>query len=308
MASDDRYAQFVTHFDGVVKQGEPLNKYTTFRTGGPADLFVEAQDSTSLSRAIKLARELEIPHFLVGGGSNLLVSDKGFRGLIVRNLVRKLVVEGHDIIAGAGEDLDRVVNFATENGLTGFEFGAGIWGSIGGAVYGNAGAFGSQISAVLTEAELVDGEGNIRVESNEYFRFAYRHSYLKETKEIVTYARFGLAPGDKAAIRKRTEEIYAARNARHPDQPCSAGCFFKNIEDLRQPHGKLPAGKLLEEAGAKFLTVGGAAVFERHANIIVNKGNACSKDIRLLADLMKQKVKEKFNIELSEEVASIGDF
>jgi UDP-N-acetylmuramate dehydrogenase len=192
--------------------------------------------------------------------------------------------------------------------LTGLEFAAGIWGSIGGAVYGNAGAFGSCMADIVLSAEVMDAGGQLREEPNEYFRFAYRHSRLKETKEIVTTVRLGLKPGSAAEIAARVAEIRDTRCGKHPTTACSAGCFFKNIDDPSQPHGKMPAGKLLDDIGAKEIRVGGAAVFDKHANIIVNTGTATSKDIRELADILKRKVKEKFNIDLVEEVISLGDF
>lgn len=308
MAPDTRYDRFAASFDGPVKKNEPLSAYTTFRTGGNADLFIDVTDSGALAQAIRLSRHLNIPCFLIGGGSNLLVSDSGYRGLIIRNSLRCLEVKGSEVKAGAGELLDTVVDFATDRSLTGFEFAAGIWGTVGGAVYGNAGAFGSQVGAILREAEIIDANGEIRVEPQAYFRFAYRHSRLKETGEIVTWARFVLEPGDKAEIGKRTAEIRALREHKHPVTPCSAGCFFKNVEDDGAPSGKLAAGKLLEEIGAKDLTVGGAGVFGKHANIIVNTGSASSKDIRRLADILKERVRKRFNIELQEEVISLGEF
>jgi len=308
MDTAQKYSQFVESFSGAVKRGEPMALYTTYRTGGPADLFIDAVSAELLAEAIQLARKYDITCFVVGDGSNLLVSDSGYRGLIIRNRILGREVKGTELICGAGELLDRIVDYATDNSLTGIEFGAGIWGTIGGAIYGNAGAFGSQVSAILKSAELVDGQGDIRTVENAYFKFAYRHSHLKRTGEIVTRACFDLLPGDKVKIGQRTQEIRDLRGRKHPAEPCSAGCFFKNIEDPEQPHGKLPAGKLLEEAGAKNISVGKAAVFDYHANIIVNTGGAKSKDIRELADILKQKVKEKFNIELQEEVICLGEF
>ena len=308
MGLDTRYSRFVERFGGGVRRTEPLSAYTTFRTGGAADLFVDATDADSLSRAVSLSQELTIPFFVIAGGSNLLVSDDGYRGLIIRNSILRRDVQGNEITAGAGESLNEVVDFATERSLTGLEFAAGIWGTIGGAVYGNAGAFGSQIGSVLKFAEVVDRDGKVRTEGRDYFRFSYRHSVLKETGEIVTVACFELQSGKRRDIERRTEEIRSLRSRRHPVTPCSAGCFFKNVEDATQPHGKLPAGKLLEEVGAKAMRVGGAAVFAEHANIIVNTGAASSKDIRRLADILKEKVRQRFSIELQEEVVSLGEF
>lgn len=308
MALDVQHSRFIEEYGGPVRQRELLSAYTTFRTGGEADLFIDVTAVDELAAAIRLARKYKIPYFVIGGGSNLLVGDGGFRGLIIRNSLRRLEVKHRDIVAGAGENLDRVVDFATEGSLTGLEFAAGIWGTVGGAVFGNAGAFGSQVGAILAYAELIDAQGRARIEENDYFRFAYRHSILKQTHEIVTHACFRLEPGERVEIAQRTAEIRRLRCQKHPVTPCSAGCFFKNIDDAGQPHGKLAAGKLLEEVGAKELSIGGAAVFPGHANIIINTGLATSKDIRRLADILKEKVKDRFNIELKEEVISLGDF
>lgn len=302
------YNQFIQAYGEPVKRNEPMSAHTTFGTGGEADLFIDATDTGSLSRAIQLARGLSIPYFVIGEGSNLLVSDTGFRGLIVRNCIPGLEVKGNMVTAGAGENLNRVVDYATGCALTGFEFAAGIWGTIGGAIYGNAGAFGSQISSLLDSAELMDKTGNLRWEDNAYFAFAYRHSKLKETGEIVVRGRFRLEPGDRENVSRRVDEIRELRRGKHPVDPCRAGCFFKNVPAPDEPHGKLPAGRLLEEIGAKTMTVGGAGVFDRHANIIVNRGGASSKDIRKLADMMKEKVKERFHVELEEEVICLGEF
>jgi len=308
MVLDEKYSTFVKKYDGPVRKNELLSAYTTFQTGGEADLFVETTDADHLKMALRLARQLEIPYFIIGGGSNLLISDEGFRGLIIRNCIRLLEVKKKGIIAGAGESLDDLVDFATDHGLTGLEFAAGIWGTVGGAIYGNAGAYGGQIGNILDYAELIDWEGNIRTEQHAYFRFSYRHSVLKETGETITYAGFNLDTGDRSGIGARTAEIRGLRALKHPTKPCSAGCFFKNVEDPREPFGKLAAGKLLEEVGAKELKVGGAAVFGEHANIIVNTGTATSKDIRQLADILKERVKKKFGIELNEEIICLGKF
>ena len=300
--------RFVELYGEPVKRDEILAPYTTLGTGGKADLFVDVSSAEQLARAINLAGELDIKFFVIGGGSNLLVGDLGFRGLIIRNRLMGRKVQGKSLIVGAGEDLDLIVDFAADNSLTGMEFAAGIWGTIGGAVYGNAGAFGSEIGNILHEAEIVDFKGNIRREPGKYFEFTYRHSKLKKTKEIVTEATFELDSGDKGEIDRRTLEIRQLRKHKHPVDIGSAGCFFKNIEDPHQEYGKLPAGKLLEEIGAKTLSVGDARVFEKHANIIVNTGRARAKDIRTLADILKKKVKEKFGLDLEEEIISLGDF
>lgn len=305
---ENRYRWFVEQYQGEVRHNEKLSPYTSFRTGGPADLFVEIVSREELIRAVKLATEAAIPYFVIGGGSNLLVSDQGYRGLIIRNQIMGLSVKDDEILAGAGESLNQLVDYATECSLSGLEFGAGIWGTVGGAIYGNAGAFGSQIGSVLKYAELIDDSGKIRTESRAYFDFGYRHSRLKKTKEVICAACFELDSKPRSEIEEKTTEIRQRRRRSHPTTPCSAGCFFKNIEDPSQPNGKLAAGKLLEEVGAKETKAGRAAVFEGHANIIINGGGASSKEIRQLADILKQKVKDRFNIELQEEVICLGDF
>ncbi len=286
-----------------------LAQFTSFKTGGPAKYFYSAQTIDDIVRAVKAANEFVLRYFILGGGSNLLVSDQGFDGLIIKVDVRgiKLVSEA-EIESGAGEELMSLVSFATEMSLTGLEFASGIWGTVGGAIYGNAGAYGSEIGSVLTEAVLVDKDGNIKTVDRGYCRFGYRDSYLKTTGEIVVKALFQLKKGNKQQVKQQVEEILSLRRSKHPTDGMSAGCFFKNIPDPNEEHGKIPAGRLLEQVGAKELAVGGAKVFEKHANIIVNTGSATSQDIRRLADILKQKVYEQFGIELQEEVIQIGKF
>lgn len=308
MDSQARYDRFMASYGGPVERDVSLSAYTTFRTGGDADLFVQVQSTEALARAVATARQAEIPCFVLGDGSNLLVSDEGYRGVIIRNRITGLTVQGTEVTAGAGEPLDALVDFAGDHALAGLEFAAGIWGTVGGAVYGNAGAFGSSVGSRLVRAEIIDGTGSVRVEEHDYFRFSYRWSRLKQTGEIVATAGFGLEPGDRRVIAERVAEIRRLRREKHPERPCSAGCFFKNIEDRRQPEGKLAAGRLLEEVGAKSLRVGDAAVFDKHANIIINAGHATSQEIRRLADILKKRVKDRFGVELEEEVICLGDF
>jgi UDP-N-acetylmuramate dehydrogenase len=285
-----------------------MAQFTSFRTGGPAALFLRAQTGEEAAQAVLQAERLGLPFFLLGGGSNLLVSDLGYDGLVIKMDVRGLSrVDATTIECGAGEDLMALVRYAAEQGLTGLEFAAGIWGTVGGAIYGNAGAFGGEIGDVLVDALLIGQDGKIRTVDKEYCRFAYRDSYLKVSHEIVVSAHLRLQPGDRATVEKKIEEILELRVAKHPDQ-LTAGCFFKNIPDPKEPYGKLPAGRLLEQIGAKQLSVGGAKVFERHANIIINTGTASAADICALAALLKQKVKERFGIELQEEVIKLGTF
>ena len=298
----------VEAFGSTLEFNRDLAPLTSYKTGGRARYFLAAESAGEIIRAVRSAERLGLPFFLMGSGSNLLVSDDGYDGLVVRVSVggMKLLSET-EIECGAGEELKDLVDFATENGLSGLEFAAGIWGTVGGAVYGNAGAFGGEIGSILTSATLVDHDGRVHDVTPSELGFAYRHSVLKETHEVVVTTRFRLTPADRATVRSKVEEILQARSQRHPESG-SAGCFFKNIPDPTQEHGKLPAGRLLEQVGAKQMRVGGARVYEKHANIIVNSGNATSTDIRRLADILKQKVREQFGIELQEEVQQLGHF
>jgi UDP-N-acetylmuramate dehydrogenase len=302
-------SEVISAFGPNLEFGVSLDAYTSYGTGGKARFFIIADTASEVVKYVKAAKRLKINHFLLGGGTNLLVSDDGFDGVAIKMDIRGLrTVEQATILCGAGENLMSLVNFATSQGLSGLEFAAGIWGSVGGAIYGNAGAFGGDIASILRNVTLIDHDGNERVEPADYCRFGYRDSHLKTSKEVIAEATFQLSPGNKDEIQARVDEILKLRDGKHPNDGMSAGCFFKNIPDETQPHGKLPAGKLLDEAGVKGMQVGGARVFDKHANIIVNVGGATSKDIRILADKMKDKVREKFGILLEEEVQQIGNF
>lgn len=302
-------ASLLAAFGPNLEFARELAPLTSYRTGGRAKYFLAAQSADEIRRAIDSARRLSIPYYVIGGGSNLLVSDFGYDGMIIKVDVRGFhLVDNVTVECGAGEDLMALVDFATDNSLTGLEFAAGIWGSVGGAIYGNAGAFGGELGNLVQSATLLSQDGEIKTVGPEYCRFAYRDSYLKTTHEVVVDVRIGLQRGNREEIAQKVKEILDLRETKHPNAGMSAGCFFKNIPDPREKFGKLPAGRLLEEVGAKQMSVGGAKVFEKHANIIVNTGNATSADIRKLADLLKAKVKEKFGIELQEEVQQLGRF
>jgi UDP-N-acetylmuramate dehydrogenase len=302
-------ATLVASFGPDLEFAKELAPMTSYQTGGRAKYFISARSAGEITRAVKAAERLGFPHFILGGGTNLLVSDEGFDGIIIKVDVTGISVETPDSIrCGAGEQLMALVDFATEHSLSGLEFAAGIWGTVGGAIYGNAGAFGGEIGPLAAQLTLVDAHGVVRTVGPEECRFAYRDSFLKESHEVVVDALFALRPGDRVRIAAKVAEILAARDGKHPNDGLSAGCFFKNIPDPKEKFGKLPAGRLLDEIGAKGMSVGGAKVFDKHANIIVNTGTATSKEIRQLADILKEKVKAKFGIELQEEVIQIGRF
>lgn len=286
-----------------------LAPLTSFKTGGRARYFLSVESVDEAVRSIKAARRLNIPYFVMASGSNLLVSDEGYDGLVIKMDIKGLATHPNaEVEVGAGEQLMTLVNFATTSSLTGLEFAAGIWGTVGGAVYGNAGAFGGEIGNLITSVTVVSDDGSRKVLSQSECGFSYRHSALKDGRDVIVAVRLKLTPGDPEATQTRVNEVLAAREGKHPNDGRSAGCFFKNIPDPKEEHGKLPAGRLLDQVGAKELSVGGAKVFDKHANIIVNTGDASSKDIRQLADIMKQRVLDRFGIELEEEIRQLGRF
>jgi UDP-N-acetylmuramate dehydrogenase len=301
--------KLISAFGQNLEISKDLSQYTSFNTGGKARYFIAVHSVEEIVRTVKASNQLSIPFFILGGGSNLLISDSGFDGLVIRIEVTGIeLVNPNTISCGAGENLMNLINFATGKSLTGLEFAAGIWGTVGGAIYGNAGAYGGDIGTHITELTLVDSNALVKTVPSSYCRFGYRDSYLKVTHEIIVNAKMALQPGKREGIEQKINEILTLRLGKHPVTRGSAGCFFKNIPDPKEPHGKLPAGRLLDEVGAKGLSVGGAKVFDKHANIIVNTGNATSKDIRQLADILKQKVFERFGVNLEEEVVQIGNF
>ncbi len=302
-------ATMLSAFGPNLEFAKEMAPLTTYQTGGKSRYFLDVHSSAEIIRAIEAARNLQVPYFVLGGGSNLLLSDSGYEGLIIKIDIKGMTLTNDGIIeVGAGEELMGLVRFAASNSLTGMEFLAGIWGTVGGAIYGNAGAFGGEIGNIVTEATIIDKNDQVRIVDPGYCRFGYRNSAFKSSHEIIVGAKVKLEKGDQKAIEDKISQILQAREERHPVDGRSCGCFFKNIPDPKEKFGKLPAGRLLEEIGAKELSVGGAKVFAKHANIIVNTGNATSKDIRQLADILKQRVKERFGIELEEEVQLLGKF
>lgn len=286
-----------------LKPKEKLGPYTTFGIGGEADFFYVARKPKDLIKAIQSAKELSLPFFVLGRGSNVLVSDSGFKGLVIKNQCDRVILSDKEITCQSGALLDDLVSLSCADSLSGLEFAAGIPGTVGGAVYGNAGAWGKTVGDLLSEAVILNSPGRIERVPKEYFEFGYRESRLKKNKDILLSATFGLKPEEKEKIKKEIEDNLEERRKRLPQKEKSAGCFFKNVVD----HGKkISAGFLLDQVGAKRMRQGDAAVFEGHANILINSGRAKAENIRRLASLLKGKVREKFGIELEEEVVYLS--
>lgn len=306
-ASMDFSAKFLESVGKPLKRNVSLREYSHFRIGGMADYFFEATSTSELSETICLARDFQIPFYVIGGGYNILFSDEGYRGLILKNSVvgiKKL--SDTEIEVYSGTHLLKVLNFCTENSLSGLEFMAGIPGTVGGAVFGNAGAFDKNIGGYLQRAFILDSNSKTVRVDNAHFKFSYRHSGLKEHHNILLKASFVVEESEKADSANKIQGILDKRKARHPpwDTAC-AGSYFKNPTlDGR----KTPAAKLLDKVGAKGQRVGGASVYKHHANFIINSENATARDVLDLASELKRRVQEEYGIVLKEEVIYLPEF
>lgn len=282
---------------------EPMKKHTTFQVGGEADCLITVESAEELKGLIKYLNVIEIPYLLLGNGSNLLVSDDGYRGVVIKTKgsFSGITVEGELITAQSGALMSQVAKAAYDNGLTGFEFAAGIPGTVGGGVVMNAGAYGGEMAHVVESVEAVDASGELLVMDNSAMEFGYRKSAIKNQPFVVTQVTFKLQRGDKEQIKARMDELAAARRDKQPLEFPSAGSTFK------RPEGYF-AGKLIMDSGFRGYTVGGAQVSEKHCGFVINRNSATAKDI---SDLMKDVadgVYEKFGIQLEPEVIRIGRF
>ena len=289
-----------------------LRDYTTFKLGGPCPVLIECQTPRELQETIQSLAKEKKTFILIGGGSNLVVSDSGIDNAVIRYLSDAPLIErqGNDIIVSGSTILDDLALFCVQEGLIGLNYTTGIPGTVGGAVVGNAGAWGKQVGDVLKSAIILDKNGNSKEVNNKYFGFEYRHSRLKETDEIVSEIRFALMPSDPIALARERAEILKMRAEKHPDLsqfPC-AGSFFRNIEATSKADRRQAAGGFLEDAGGKKLQVGGAKIFEKHANIIVKSENCTAQDIYDLHLRMIKIVEDKFNLHLNREVRFVGNF
>jgi UDP-N-acetylmuramate dehydrogenase len=279
-----------------------LSVHTTMRVGGPADLYAQARDVAHLSSLVRFARRHEIPYLVLGRGSDLVVSDAGIRGLVILNRAEGARVEGTRLVAESGLPLASAATMTQEAGLTGLEFGLAVPGSVGGAVWANAGAHGSDIAAVLESATVLRADGTEAVEPVSAMGLGYRESRFKHSPgDLILGANFNLSPDDPAAIESRLAEIRAWRREHQPLTRPSAGSIFRN------PPGD-SAGRLIDACGLRGSRLGGAAISEKHANFIVNMAEATAADIRSLAERARQAVSDEFAIELEYEVQFIGDW
>lgn len=281
---------------------EPMKKHTTFRTGGNADVFVTPKDVESLAETLRYCREHELPVTVVGNGSNLLVADAGIRGVVVQigEKMSGITHDGHTITAKAGTMLSALSKKALELSLTGLEFASGIPGTVGGAVVMNAGAYGGEIQDTLVSVGVLTKDLTVLEIPCEQLELSYRHSIIPTEEYIVLWAKFSLVEGNKEEMKTRMQEFAQARQEKQPLQFPSAGSTFK------RPEGYF-AGRLIEDAGLKGKTIGGAQVSLKHAGFIINIGDATTKDILDLIAYCQKEVQEKFGVQIETEVKYIGE-
>ncbi|MFC1721803.1 UDP-N-acetylmuramate dehydrogenase [Patescibacteria group bacterium] len=298
---------------------KPLKDYTTFRIGGPAKYFIEVKEVSRFVEIMTFVREHKLRFFILAGGSNVLFLEEGFPGLVIKNSTGEIKRQGNNLIVDSGYDLHGVVRYACKEGLAGLEKLAWIPGSIGGSVYGNAGAYGSSIGDLVRSVEVFDlQDGQLKEFSASHCEFSYRNSAFKSRNYVILRVILEFKQGDTDVMFSKCEDINQERKAKNPQLP-SAGCFFKNIPiaDVKNnkevqgyleglPGDKIPAGLLIDKLGLKGKTIGGAMISKKHANFIVNNGNATADNVLKLADLVKTKVRDTFGIQMELEVLIVG--
>ncbi len=315
-----------------LKKDESLAKHTYFKLGGPADLLYEAKTVDELANAVQSAILYKVPYLVIGGGSNILVTDAGFRGLVIKNKSTQIILKGFagQMTKGAtnkpGRQLDLkeaivqsdsgvpanlLIRYTLDQGLSGLEDMLGLPGTVGGAVYNNSHHLDKLFGDHILEVDVLDLDGKIKKYGQKELKFDYDYSIFHKTKEIVLSATFQLNRGDKDALWEISNAAVKRRASTQPLGAPSSGCIFKNIPladamRIGTPDTTQSVGYLLDKAGLKGLRVGGAFVSDIHANFIVNDGTATSKDVLDLVALIKSKIKEKFGVDLQEEVIIIG--
>lgn len=282
---------------------ELMSRHTTFRVGGEAACLIKVLNSKELSKIITFLRQTEHEFFVLGNGSNLLVSDNGYEGVVLKleGEFSEIKTDGLKIISGAGASLAAVARTAMEEGLTGMEFASGIPGTMGGAIVMNAGAYDGEMKQVVKEVTVMDQEGNVLVLDNDTMEFGYRTSVIKNRPFIVLSVVLELQEGEKAEIKKKMDDFAERRREKQPLEYASAGSTFK------RPEGYF-AGKLIMDAGLRGFSIGGARVSDKHCGFIINTGNASATDIAELIAEVQERVKEQFGVMLEPEIIRIGQF
>lgn len=294
---NEKIAQIFSEAESLgcpAQRGALLKEYTTFKIGGKCDLLVNLNGEESAIKLIPLAERLEVPYYIFGKGSNLIVDSSGIDGVVFvfgdnfSNIVQK---DDTTLICSSGTSIPQICEACLEKGLSGFEFAYGIPGTLGGAVYMNAGAWGGEIKDVVTDVKAMDRQGNIKVYNLSELHFSYRHSRFSETKEVILSAQIHLKKSDKNEIKSKMDELYQRRKSRQPIEFPSAGSMFKNPEGTS-------ASLLIDQCGLKGRSVGDVEVSTKHAGFIINKGNADFSQLMKLIEIVKETVKEKKGFEL----------
>jgi len=311
---------------GTVKENEPMANHTTFKIGGPAKYFYVAKNSDELLLAVKTAQDLNLPYFILGWGSNLVVADNGFAGLVIKTLSENFEVRGEEIFAEAGVNLSRLVGEAARAGLTGLEFASGIPGTVGGAARGNAGAYGKGFGDVIKKVKVYQN-GQVQELTKEEMKYSYRQSLVKQTGGIILSVVVGLKNGDSQTIHAEVLKIIKDRNDKLPYEP-SAGCIFQNIEldkvaidpqkaikelDITEKEwqeatafGKLPIGFVIDHLGLKNKTIGGCKISDKHCAFFINTGEAKAEHVMMLISDVKMRVRNQLGAQIQEEVQYLG--
>lgn len=286
-----------------IRENEPMSRHTTFKTGGAAEIFIEVENAVQLTKMIPYLRLLEMDYFILGNGSNLLVSDKGYQGVILQigPKMGKITSEGGRITAQAGAPLAAAARAAQKSGLTGLEFASGIPGTVGGAVVMNAGAYGGEMEQLVESVTVLNKDGELMELDHDTMEFGYRTSILKNRPFIVLETLLRLEPGNEAEISAKMEELGARRRAKQPLEYPSAGSAFK------RPEGYY-AGKLIMDAGLRGFRIGGAQVSEKHCGFLINAGGASATDIYDLMQEVRERVYGQFGVLLEPEVITLGEF
>lgn len=281
-----------------IQKNIKLAQYTTFRIGGLARFFVEAKHSDELVKAVLWAREKKIKYCILGGGSNILFSDNGYDGLVIKTVNKNIELIKNLITADAGANLSKLIKFSTDNNLNGLEWASGIYGTVGGAIFGNAGANGKCMADIIKEVKIFNGQ-KIKILKNKDLSFKYRSSSLKK-ETVIICAKLKLKNGDKKESEKLVKKFLKERFEKQPKGFC-AGSIFKNPKNKKY----ISAGQLIEQCGLKGLKIGNAQISEKHANFIMNLGGAKSKDVVALIKKIKKEVAKKFKVKLEEELKII---
>lgn len=286
-----------------IRENEPMSRHITFRVGGNADYYVMPDSEQEIQEVIALCKEFQVPYYVIGNGSNLLVGDKGYRGVILQicREMSSIQVDDQVISVQAGALLSKVGSAALEAGLTGFEFAAGIPGTVGGAVVMNAGAYGGEMKDILLDVTVLTSDGEVKVLDLEELELGYRTSVIPKMQYVVLSARFGLQKGEKEVIRATMNQLKEQRVSKQPLEFPSAGSTFK------RPEGHF-AGKLIQDAGLRGFQVGGAQISEKHCGFVINKEQATASDIVELMRQVSEKVWELFEVRLEPEVKFLGEF